>query len=492
MNNLLEKTETVEDVSISTINSRKGGGGGANLAKMLFGTMCVLILVLGTYYGYKFLSPAKVEKESDSLAPSAKKASVTSARTNLGQGVIPTVPPKVENQAANAQGCATTELLGSDGKPLIAPNGQTLKVDCKGKAVGVGQFGANGQVPAVDPSKNPQAAQAQNNNSQPPVKPVDRFAGNPFGSMSNGVAAGQGQATGRPQQTQAVGVQGRTVPPVASIFANSSNAGTPNQQGGVGALLNGTDVARVTATKLSSTSLMLPQGTLIPCTLTTKVVSEVSGFATCVLSQNVYSADGKTVLFDRGSTAMGEYVAGIQQGTRFLHVLWTRIRTPHNIVVNIASPSASSLGTIGLEGFVDNRWFDRLGAALLLSLIQDGINYGFSVLDTPRGAEYIKGEQETTTVTRQSTTVVNKDGGSSTSERTTTSAPSAGVVIPAQAQTASTAAAKSKDATGQMAEKVLASTINIKPVIYKNQGDRITIFVARDVSFDGVYSLTNK
>lgn len=492
MNDLLEKKETVEGIGISTINSRKGGGGGANLGKMLFVTMSVLLLLLVGVYGYKYLFPPKVEKESDSLAPSAKKASVTSARTDLGKGVIPTVPPKAENSNINAQGCATTELLGSDGKPLIAPNGQTLKVDCKGKAVGMGQFGANAQVPAVDASKGSQAAQAQNGGTQPPAKPVDRFAGSPFGSMSNGVSAEQGQMQGRPQQAQQAGAQGRTAPPQVSATANASNAGTPNQQGGVGALLNGTDVARVTATKLGSTSLMLPQGTLIPCTLTTKVVSEVSGFATCVLSQNVYSADGKTVLFDRGSTAMGEYVAGIQQGTRFLHVLWTRIRTPHNIVVNIASPTASPLGAIGLEGFVDNRWFDRLGAALLLSLIQDGVNYGFSVLDTPRGAEYIKGEQETTTVTRQSTTVANKDGGSSTSERTVTSAPAAGVVIPAQTQTASTAAAKSKDATGQMAEKVLASTINIKPVIYKNQGDRITIFVARDVSFDGVYSLTNK
>lgn len=493
MSNLLEKTETVEDVGISTINSRKGGASGASLAKMLFGTMCALILVLGSYYGYKFLFPAKVEKESESLAPSAKKASVTSARTDLGQGVIPTTPPKTENQASNGQGCAVSELLGSDGKPLIAPNGQTLKVDCKGKAVGAGQFGVNGQVPPVDPSKNPQAAQAQNTSGQPPVKPVDRFAGNPFGSMSNGTATGQGQAAARPQQPQAAaGAQGRTGAPTASIFANSSNAGTPNQQGGVGALLNGSEAARVTATKLGSASLMLPQGTLIPCTLTTKVVSEISGFATCVLSQNVYSADGKTVLFDRGSTAMGEYVAGVAQGTRFLHVLWTRIRTPHNIVVNIASPAASPLGAIGIEGYVDNRWFDRLGAALLLSLLQDGVSYGFSKLNQPAAGRYIEPQMQESSTTRETVTVQNEDGSTSTIEKTTNRTPSAGVVIPPAQVVAGSNGGKTQDAIGSMAEKVLGTTINIKPVMYKNQGDKISIFVARDVSFDGVYSLANK
>ena len=45
-------------------------------------------------------------------------------------------------------------------------------------------------------------------------------------------------------------------------------------------------------------------------------------------------------------------------------------------------------------------------------------------------------------------------------------------------------------ATGnRMAERILESTINIKPTLYKNQGDRAMIFVARDLDFSGVYAL---
>lgn len=41
----------------------------------------------------------------------------------------------------------------------------------------------------------------------------------------------------------------------------------------------------------------------------------------------------------------------------------------------------------------------------------------------------------------------------------------------------------------RMAELILQSTINIKPTLYKNQGDRGTIFVARDLDFSTVYEL---
>ena len=44
-------------------------------------------------------------------------------------------------------------------------------------------------------------------------------------------------------------------------------------------------------------------------------------------------------------------------------------------------------------------------------------------------------------------------------------------------------------ATGKLAEKVLDSTINIPPLIYRNQGGIVGVYVARDVDFSSVYEL---
>lgn len=45
------------------------------------------------------------------------------------------------------------------------------------------------------------------------------------------------------------------------------------------------------------------------------------------------------------------------------------------------------------------------------------------------------------------------------------------------------------DNTSKLAEKVLDSTINIPPLVYRNQGGIVGIYVARDVDFSPVYAL---
>jgi len=211
--------------------------------------------------------------------------------------------------------------------------------------------------------------------------------------------------------------------------------------GSIGGLLTPSDAPKVQAGLLGDRNLILPKGRAIDCALTVRVINEVAGMATCVLNSDVYSDNGRVVLLERGSEAVGEYAATMAQGQRRLFLLWTRVKTPTGVVINLNSPAADALGTSGLVGYVDNHWWDRLGAAFMLSLVQDGIGLATAAQANASGAQSLG-------IYQHSATTGNR-----------------------------------------MAELILQSTINIKPTLYKNQGDRGTIFVARDLDFSTVYEL---
>jgi type IV secretion system protein VirB10 len=219
--------------------------------------------------------------------------------------------------------------------------------------------------------------------------------------------------------------------------------GTASPIGGglFGGQLQGSATPRTTAGLLGNRSLTLPKGTAFTCALKTKVISATSGFIGCQVLRNVFSDDGRVLLVERGSHMDGEYrAASVRPGTVRIPVLWTRIRTPLGITVDIDSPGTGQLGESGIEGYVDNRWPERIGAAMLVSLINDAVQ-----LVIQNQANDVQGD----TIILPSTT----------------------------------------SSTSKLAEKVLESTINIPPLIYQNQGGIVGIYVARDVDFSSVYEL---
>ncbi len=198
---------------------------------------------------------------------------------------------------------------------------------------------------------------------------------------------------------------------------------------------------RVAAGLLGDRSLILPKGTAFTCALKTKLISAASGFVSCQVQRNVFSDDGRVLLVERGSHMDGEYrIASVRPGTVRIPVLWTRIRTPNGVTVDIESPGTGPLGESGINGYLDNRWPERIGAAMLLSLIDDSVKLAI------------------------------EDRGSTGTGNT--------ILLPS-----------TTSSTSKLAEKVLDSTINIPPLIYQNQGGIVGIYVARDVDFSSVYEL---
>ncbi|MCZ4093204.1 type IV secretion system protein VirB10 [Sinorhizobium psoraleae] len=192
------------------------------------------------------------------------------------------------------------------------------------------------------------------------------------------------------------------------------------------------------ATLLPHPDLMITQGTIIPCILQTAIDTNLAGYVKCVLPQDVRGETGSVVLLDRGTTVVGEIQRGLQQGDARVFVIWNRAVTPDHAVVSLASPGADELGRSGLAGTVDNHFLERVGGAMLLSAVQGAFQAASGY------------------------------AGSS----------GAGTSI------------NSFQGNGQQtADTLLRASINIPPTLKKNQGDAVSIFVARDIDFSDVYEL---
>ncbi|MDY7099156.1 MAG: TrbI/VirB10 family protein, partial [Pseudomonadota bacterium] len=107
----------------------------------------------------------------------------------------------------------------------------------------------------------------------------------------------------------------------------------------------------------------------IPSSVFNLCNTDVPGYVRAVVSQDVRSFDGTTVLVPRSSKLIGQYQAGVQNGQKRAYVVWTDLIRPDGVTVKIASPAVSFDGTTGLEGDVDNKFFKRFGSAMLLSMI---------------------------------------------------------------------------------------------------------------------------
>jgi type IV secretion system protein VirB10 len=247
---------------------------------------------------------------------------------------------------------------------------------------------------------------------------------------TGGTGAGNGPADeGAGPAASAPGVS-----PGATVVSGSQSQGSS----ALGQALTPTVTPRVRAGFLGNRSLILAEGAKIDCAGDTAFDSTQAGVSTCTVTKNVYSDDGHVVLIERGSQINSEYRANLAPGQKRVFILSARIKTPEGVTVGIDSPAADALGRIGVSGYVNNHWGERIGAAMLLGMTQDAIGY----LATRGG----------------------NSNGSVVFENT-------------------------QQQGNDMASRVLDSTINIPPTLTQNQGAEFTIIVARDLDFSPVYAL---
>ncbi|WBX89174.1 type IV secretion system protein VirB10 [Achromobacter mucicolens] len=209
---------------------------------------------------------------------------------------------------------------------------------------------------------------------------------------------------------------------------------------------SGPMASKLTPMKLSASraglignrDMLITQGSMIDCVQETKLVTAQAGMLSCYAPHDIRSTSGRVVLIDKGSRFIGYQQGVLAQGQPRVGVVWSRLETPKGVVIHLDSPGTGPLGEAGLDGFIDTHFAERFGGAIMVSLISD-----LGTWATSRGSS---------------------DNG--------------------QVQFNTTG-----DAATNAVTTVLDNTINIPPTLYRNQGGRLGIYVARDLDFSSVYAL---
>jgi type IV secretion system protein VirB10 len=230
-----------------------------------------------------------------------------------------------------------------------------------------------------------------------------------------------------------------------SALSGSVDAGAPPPDGQIAERkaastmdLTVTKTETSVATRYRDLTFTIPKGTQIGCILNTAIQSGQTGMISCTVPRDIYGADNTVVLLDRGSQAMGEYkTATLTYGKRRIFVVWSSIRTPEGVAIDIDSPGTGPLGRAGMGGHIDNHYWERVGIPMLMSVVSFGTQ------------SYV--QDKLTTSSNSSQYIQN---------------------IP-------------QDTLGP----VLNEMARIKPTLHKNQGERVNIFVARDLDLSSVYQL---
>lgn len=403
----------------STNWSRKGALG---LGMMVL----TLVLFAGFAINRYFTSGPATDDDAKLVRDKPSAASAGTRALDMSAPPPPRVPAllptneAVEPIGVRSGGPATPKGLSADDAPVLIvssrPGGYSSSAGLPNATL-PGDASANPDDPVANTGRNLQAYQKQ------------------LQGLLDNLTQSTAMTNGQGGDTTNLGALG-------SMAGTSSGAGLPAPSAGLfGGQLQGSATHKVAASTLGDRSLTLPKGTAFTCALKTRVISATSGLVGCQVQRNVYGDNGRVLLIERGSHLDGEYrISSVRPGMVRIPVLWTRVRTPHGVTVDIESPGTGQLGESGIDGFVDNRWGERIGAAMLLSLIDDSVKL---VIQNQTQ------DQQADTIVLPSTT----------------------------------------DNTSKLAEKVLDSTINTPPLLYQNQGGIVGIYVARDVDFSSVYEL---
>lgn len=263
------------------------------------------------------------------------------------------------------------------------------------------------------------------------VVKVATMEGGSYGASSTGEA----RDAGRPPAVPAASASDSDYP---------LSGGSSSRSRGTLSGLGRTPAGPATAYLAPDGKYLLRNNTYARCALYTEVITEHESRLTCFLVSPLYSSDGSTLLADAGARMTGEQKIEMKPGQAQVFTQWNDLEVESgqpgvpNVRTRFDALGTGPMGSSGTKGWIDNKYIDRYGGAIVLTATKDLLQ------------------------ALSNTTQRNSGSGGYTINN-------------------------SEQNVEDMATKTLDANININPVGYLLPGTVINVTIARDIDFSSVY-----
>jgi type IV secretory pathway VirB10-like protein len=188
----------------------------------------------------------------------------------------------------------------------------------------------------------------------------------------------------------------------------------------------------------------LSVGWMLPGQFVGGINSDLPGQIKGIISRNVYdSATGKHLLIPQGTEAIGQYGSDVIYGQERILFAWQRLNFPDGRYLDLGSmQGADRGGYAGVKDQVNNHFMRVFGSAALMSFVTAGIEIS-----------------------------QNDDGGSSQNSRRSGDALSEAL----------------GQQLGQATAQIIMRNLNIAPTLEIREGNKFSILVTKDITFDKPY-----
>ena len=133
--------------------------------------------------------------------------------------------------------------------------------------------------------------------------------------------------------------------------------------------MSGKPVATAYPKAVGDLECLALQGKLIDAELETSINTDLPGQIRAVVSSPLYAEQGREPLVPPGSRLNGIYNSAVRKGQVRVFAIWNRLIRPDGVEITLDSAVTDALGRAGMAGETDNHFVQIFGMSALLSII---------------------------------------------------------------------------------------------------------------------------